>query len=336
MKRYLLPGLALIAAAGFLIAAYFTEDNVVYVTTAWVLIVAVLLWAGNRGLAILLDRSLPWSKYGNLRFFVHLLLGLLLLLLLLNLSYIALKVIATNDMPTRAQIIVMNAYGAFVFIPIFSIYFSIHFLKHWRKSELEVSKYQEQQVKSQLASLKNHLDPHFLFNNLNILSALIEVDPKRSRVFVDKFAEVYRWILKRSSDDLIPLPDEIDFINSYIFLIRTRFEKNIQFSINLQSNHTLKMVPPLTLQMLVENAIKHNSIYEGSPLSVEINQTSENYLTVSNSLSRKTTNEGITESGSGLQNIRQRYAHFTELPVKVLETDSKFEVHIPLLEPEEV
>ena len=168
----------------------------------------------------------------------------------------------------------MNVYAAFIFIPLFSIYFSMYFLKHWRKSELEVEKFQKENIRSQLTSLKNHLDPHFLFNNLNILSALIDKDTRRSKLFVEHFAEVYRSLLRKTSDDLIPLPEELAFIDSYIYLLRTRFENNIQFTINLKPEHKSRMVPPLTLQMLVENAIKHNLILDNP---VKITRTATHF-----------------------------------------------------------
>lgn len=304
------------------------------ISVGWFLIISILLWWGNRFLTLRLDRMLPWNRWGNLRFFIHLLLGLTYLLLLVNLTYVVLKVTLTTDPPTHEQIIVTNVYGAFIFIPVFSIYFSLHFLRHWRKSELAVERYQKENIRSQLESLKDHLDPHFLFNNLNILSALIDKDPLRSKLFMDKFADVYRFLLRTKSDDLIPLSEELEFIGSYIYLIRTRFDDNIQFTVNLQQGQTQKMVPPLTLQMLVENAIKHNLILESMPLAIQLLQLDDDYLIVSNTLNEN--KQTSDRKGSGLENIKNRYAHFTEKPVKVIKSNTHFEVHIPLLEIEHV
>lgn len=303
---------------------------VLYISAGWFVIIAVLLWWGNRFLTLRLDSILPWNRYGNFRFFIHLALGLLYLLVLVNLTYVVLKVTLTTDPPTHEQIIVTNVYGAFIFIPIFSIYFSLHFLRHWRKSELAVERYQKENMRSQLESLKSHLDPHFLFNNLNILSALIDKDPNRSKLFMDKFADVYRFLLRTRSDDLIPLAEELEFIGSYIYLIRTRFDDNIQFTINLKSGPVTRVVPPLTLQMLVENAIKHNLIHDNAPLAIQLLQLEDDYLIISNTLNEK---KDISDrKGSGLQNIKNRYAHFTQKPVRIIKTNTHFEVHIPLLE----
>jgi LytS/YehU family sensor histidine kinase len=305
-----------------------------YISVGWLLIISFLLWWGNRVLTHRLDRTLPWSQWGNMRFFIHLSLGLVYLLVLVNLTYVVLKVTLTTDPPTHEQVIVMNVYAAFIFVPLFSIYFSLYFLKHWRKSELEVEKSQKENIRSQLTSLKNHLDPHFLFNNLNILSALIDKDAARSKQFVDHFAEVYRSLLRKTSDDLIPLPEELALIESYIYLLRTRFENNIQFTINLKPEHKTRMVPPLTLQMLVENAIKHNLIHENAPLAIHLLQLDDDYLMVSNSLNQL--HLQTMAPGSGLKNIQNRYKHFTDSPVKIIRTTTHFEVHIPLLQIERI
>lgn len=309
-------------------------DLAVPISIGWMIIISVLMWVGNRFLTTRLDSVLPWNKFGNYRFFIHLILGLLYLLILVNATYLFLKLTLTTDPPTIGQMIVTNVHGAFIFIPVFSIYFSLQFLRHWRKSELEVERYQKENIRSQLESLKNHLDPHFLFNNLNILSALIDKSPAKSKEFMEKFADVYRFLLKTKSDDLIALSDEIEFIESYIFLIRTRFDENIKFNMKLRGKSQNRMLPPLALQMLVENAIKHNIIQEHKPLSIDIVQPEDDYLIVRNSLNEK--KEVDNRNGSGLENIKNRYAHFTDRPVKVIKTKTEFEVHIPLLEIENV
>jgi hypothetical protein len=322
--------IAFVAIAVLVVWVFSTQPSAAfYISSGWLIIIAVMLWWGNKGLTHGLDRILPWSRWGNFRFFVHLLLGLIYLLALVNLSYLVLKIIL-NSPPTIEQIVVMNAWGAFIFIPVFAIYFSLHFLKHWRKSELEVEKFQKENMRSQLDLLKSHLDPHFLFNNLNILSSLIDKDQNRSRLFVEHFADVYRSMLRTKADDLIPLAEEIEFIESYIYLIRTRFEDNIQFTIDLKKDQKNLMVPPLTVQMLIENAIKHNNISEKDPLRIHLLQTEDRYLIVRNTLKEK--KEPLSSDGSGLLNIQRRYAHFTSNNVKVIRSDTHFEVQIPLLE----
>mgnify|MGYP001806138915 CR=1 FL=1 len=310
---------------------FFRPDVILVFSAVWIVIIALLLWFGNRQLTIRLDRFMPWSKYGNWRFFIQLLLGITYLLFLINLIYYIIKTSLTTTPPVWEQMIVVNFWGAVIFIPVFSLYFSLHFLRHWRTSELEAEKNQKESMRSQLDSLKNHLDPHFLFNNLNILASLIEKDKTASKTFIQKFAEVYRSLLRTKSDDLILLSEELDFVDAYMYLIRVRFEEHIQITITLQNSTKNKMLPPLTLQMLLENVIKHNLITETQPLRIEIIERAGNYLVVRNSLHTKA-DQTIAGEGSGLENIKKRYAHFTEQAVTVVKTEMHFEVSIPLLE----
>jgi LytS/YehU family sensor histidine kinase len=303
-----------------------------YFSVGWLALISFLLWIGNRFLTNRLDKSMSWGRWGNVRFFTQLLFGLSYLLVLINATYYGIKTQLTGNPPTAEQLIVANAWGSIIFVPVFSIYFSLHFLRHWRKSELEMERYQKENIRSQLDSLKNHLDPHFLFNNLNILASLIDKNKEASKEFIHKFAEVYRSILKSKSDDLIMVSEEMDFIQSYIYLIETRFEENIQFRISITNESRNKMLPPLTVQMLVENAIKHNVITENIPLVITIREEG-NHLVISNRINKSAER---TSSGTGLSNIRKRYAHFTDKPVEINDANGTFEVRIPLLEIEHV
>jgi Histidine kinase len=314
---------------------FFRPDVILVFSAVWIVIIALLLWFGNRLLTIRLDRFMPWSKYGNWRFFIQLVLGIAYLLFLINLIYYIIKTSLTTTPPVWEQMIVVNFWGAVIFIPVFSLYFSLHFLRHWRTSELEVEKNQKERMRSQLDSLKNHLDPHFLFNNLNILASLIEKDKTASRNFIQKFAEVYRSLLRTKSDDLILLSEELEFVDAYMYLIRVRFEDHIQITTSINNATKNKMLPPLTLQMLLENVIKHNLITETQALQIEIVEKEGDYLLVRNNLHTKA-GQCSVEQGSGLENIKKRYAHFTDQPVIIVKTETHFEVSIPLMEIETV
>lgn len=326
-------GLLVLVAAG--VASWIAivgPSATIYLTAGWIALVAALLWLGNTGLTRLLDRLMPWHRAGSFRLFTHMFFGLVFLLLMVNITYVLLKVILTEGAPTGEQIIVTNVFGVVMFVPAFSIYFSLHFLRHWRQSVLEKETMQKEQMRSQLLSLKHQLDPHFLFNNLNILAALVDHDPVRSRRFIEKFADVYRALLRTNTDDLVTLREELEFIDAYMYLLRTRFDDVIHYHADLSRRVDAKMLPPLTLQLLVENAIKHNTFHETAPMTIQLLQPQDDYLVVRNSLSEKKPSR--KKSGSGLANIRARYAYFTDKPVRIIRTDTHFEVHIPLLEKE--
>ncbi|MEM7110069.1 MAG: histidine kinase [Bacteroidota bacterium] len=338
-KEYLQYGIIALVIVAELLAYFFATELAIeatmVITVSWFTSVVILLWLGNRLITRQFNRYFPWLKYGTKRFYTHLAVGIIYSLIIMNLTYVVFKVLLTADPPVYEQIIVMNTFGLAIFIPLFSIYFSIHFLNQWKESELVAEKFKKETVHAELVSLKNHLDPHFLFNNLNILSSLIDKDTGLSKDFLDKFAEVYRVILKSKDEDLISLEEELQFIESYIYLLKTRFEDNIKFNVDIKPEDQFKMLPPLTLQMLVENAIKHNIISEKRPLQVTIRSASDDFLEVVNSLFKKPDELGEV-GGSGLNNIRKRYTYFSEAELEVIESTETFTVKIPLLEVETV
>ncbi len=307
-------------------------ETQVYLMIGWAIFMIVLLWAGNTLISKLLNRWFPWLQYGNLRFFVQLLATLVYSLIIINSSYYLFKTIFTQDPPILSQIVATNVFGLFIVLPFASIYFGVHFLRSWRKSEIEAEKFQKESVESQLVALKNHLDPHFLFNNLNILSSLIEKDPKLSQSYLDKFAEVYRVILQANTTDPVPLSKELDFVEAYMYLLKIRFEDGIKLEMDLPQELKHKMLPPLTLQMLLENVIKHNMVTETKPLQIRV-YSEDNYLIVENNLQPKKIRQ---PSGSGLKNIMMRYSYFTDQEVVKEESEEKFIIKVPLIEIEEV
>jgi LytS/YehU family sensor histidine kinase len=183
------------------------------------------------------------------------------------------------------------------------------------------------QLLSQLETLKNQLNPHFLFNCLNTLASLIGCDPNEAIRFTTKFSKLYRMSLEHGEHQMIALSAEIDFLNTYIFLQQMRFGKNLSIDINIPyvNNYTL---PPFALQLLVENSIKHNEISDEKPMNIQINQN-EDTLTVVNTIYPRISEEFST--GVGLQNLSQRYKLLTNREIIVANDGFKFEVIIPLI-----
>ena len=224
----------------------------------------------------------------------------------------------------------MNLYGAALILPIFSLYFGYKFLKDWRRSELETERLLKENARSQMMSLKNHLDPHFLFNNLNILSSLIDKDPNLSKDYLDKFASVYRIILKSETDDLTTIEEELQLIDAYVHLLKIRFQDNIIFDLRVNPDHYAMGIPPLSLQMLIENAIKHNMATKTQPLHIKVYSENDMIMVENNIQKRKYAAE--EREGSGLENIKNRYAFFSDKDMRVDITDILFKVYLPLIE----
>jgi len=309
-------------------------DPVYYIALLWLATIILFFIYGNKLIGSLLDKILPWSRFVTYRFFTQLLTSIAYSLVIVNVSYFLLKALLTSDPPTPEQLMVMNLWGVLVTIILISIYFGVHFLKAWRKSEIESERLQKENIRSELDALKNHLDPHFLFNNLNILSALIDKDPKMSKVFLDKFAEVYRFLLQSKGSELVTLSHELEFLESYMYLMQSRFGENVKLESNLNCDKEVAFLPPLTLQMLFENGIKHNVISKDTPLTFELSMEGKEYLVVKNNLNEKKTD--IPSNKTGLINIMSRYKHFTDLKVIIENNGKEYIVKVPLIEIEEV
>src|SRR5690606_34770151 len=177
-------------------------------------------------------------------------------------------------------------------------------------------------------TLKNQLDPHFLFNSLNVLSSLIEENPKKAQEFTVALSKIYRYVLDQKDKNLISVEEELNFAKLYVSLLKMRFEDAI--IINFQTDIDMNdfRIVPLSLQLLLENAIKHNIISDQKPLQIDIFKEDNNLL-VQNSYQKKQTFENY--SGIGLQNIIQRYHLVSNLDINIQQTDKHYIVKLPLI-----
>ncbi|MDX2283831.1 MAG: histidine kinase [Bacteroidia bacterium] len=188
---------------------------------------------------------------------------------------------------------------------------------------------EKQQLINEVALLKTQVNPHFLFNSLSILSSLVRTDPELSEQFIDQLARSYRYILEQKEQTLVSLRTELEFIQSYAFLLKIRFERKFDLRFHLpEALLDRYKIAPLTLQLLIENAVKHNRMSAREPLIVEVAAEDE-WLIVRNRLQPRSTPAAST--GIGLQNIKDRYALLSDLPVQAGETEGTFTVKIPLI-----
>jgi sensor histidine kinase YesM len=209
-----------------------------------------------------------------------------------------------------------------------TIFVALAFFRFWRTSIQEKEELKRENLTAEFEALKNQVNPHFLFNSLNTLSSLIEEHPKVASEFVLKLSAVYRYVLSQRDKEKVTLHEELSFINSYVYLNQIRFGKNLQVEIMVDVKYHEMFIPTMALQMLLENAIKHNIISAQYPLKIYI-KVSDEKLIVENNLQRK--NSVVDSNGIGLSNIVHRYSLLTSLPVEVEETASTFKVSLPLL-----
>ncbi|MEO1258804.1 MAG: histidine kinase [Bacteroidota bacterium] len=209
-----------------------------------------------------------------------------------------------------------------------TIYEAIYIYAQLKKSIQEKEQAVQAQLRSELEGLRNQVNPHFLFNSLNTLMNIVAEDQKLAISFLKKLSKVYRYVLESRGEQLITLSDEMNFMEAYIFLQKERFQKNLQIEINIDEQYHQFYIVPLALQILFENAIKHNIVSSKKPLNIKL-YSRENFLVVENNLQRKrTVSEGTKV---GLNNVRTRYKIFTNKEVAIQETDTTFRVTIPLL-----
>jgi LytS/YehU family sensor histidine kinase len=208
---------------------------------------------------------------------------------------------------------------------------AIHTQAALKQAEVEKEQLQKLQLQNELEILKNQVNPHFLFNSLNVLSSLISESPEKAEVFVNQLSKVYRYLLQSNQQTWTTLENELEFIRAYGYLLTTRYGNGVQLSIAVDREHYHRELPPLTLQLLVENAVKHNLVHKSTPLHVEICSAGDT-LTVKNNLQKKRRQQ-VVSHGIGLKNISEKYRLLRNLEIRVNESEDHFSVSIPLLRP---
>jgi sensor histidine kinase YesM len=205
------------------------------------------------------------------------------------------------------------------------------FFEKWRKLVDEAENLKKENLQSQLEGLKGQVNPHFLFNSLNSLSSLISEDPDQAETFLDEMSKVYRYLLRTNEEGLTTLDSEMGFIHSYFHLLKTRYGEGLDLETIIDDRYLLHLIPTLTLQMLVENAVKHNMILKDHPLKILILTTNSGKLVVSNNLQRK--DRMVSSNKVGLTNIVNKYRLMKQEEIAVRDDGKEFAVIVPLIQP---
>jgi two-component system, LytTR family, sensor kinase len=223
----------------------------------------------------------------------------------------------------------INAASFVSFLVIAGMYESMRYLSLLKKTLVEKEQLERENVVSQLEGLKNQVNPHFLFNSLNTLIHIIPENPDTAVRFVQKLSKVYRYILEIRDTNTTPLSNEIEFLKAYIFLLKERFGENLHIHIHDMQGMEERHIAPLSLQILFENAIKHNIISSEKPLMIDLFIEGDK-LIVKNNLQRK--NQVQEGTGVGLENIKNRYQLVSKKDVDIIVTSQSFMVALPLLD----
>ncbi len=208
------------------------------------------------------------------------------------------------------------------------IFYAVWYYKHRQEAKVKEQKIIAGTASAKFDALKNQLDPHFLFNSLNVLTSLIEEDPYQAQKFTTSLSKIYRYVLEQKNKDLVSVDEELEFARTYVRLLKMRFEESIVLDIPEKSSDPEAKIVPLSLQLLLENAVKHNIVTKSKPLHISVIEE-DGALVVRNNLQEKQVVK--KSSGVGLQNIRQRYDILSNKKVSIHKSATGFSVHLPIL-----
>lgn len=313
-----------------------------FILSSWVIFAILSLTA--RGL----NRVWPWVVGTAGRFTAQFFINTLITLVLLWLSarlFILIKYPNQTlpgflqdkwDVALKFGIIFIVTNLIFVLVDLYQYSFT-----RYIEANIESEKMVRQRLKLQYDILKSQLSPHYLFNTLNTIASLIHRDAQTTEGFIRKFAQTFAYILKSHQKDLVTVEEELRFIKAYIFLLQIRFENALEVTINIPEPIQSTFIPPMTLQLLVENAVKHNEFSDEKPLHIAIEGNGNPYITVKNNFERKA---GFIEVDKqlvkkpvrhvshkvGLENIKKRYTYFSDKEV-IISRDQAFTVSLPLI-----
>lgn len=293
--------------------------------------------------ARLMDKWIPWERWPVRRFITQVCYQIILVFILLKVVMIILTFIfgpppeRGDSGPEKLDEWQFVFVCVMLSILISAVHTGNYFLQRWKTSMLEAAalklnaaELQQIAMQVELQSLKLQLDPHFMFNNFSTLSALIQEDKNTALAFLENLSRVYRYMIINLNNDIITLREELKFIQAYTYLIQIRHGENVDIQTDIPEEIITRGIPPITLQLLIENAIKHNVASAAQPLHIHIYLNGEGKLTVSNNVQRIASNMPSTKLG--LQNIRNRYRLLSDLSTEIKEENGSFLVMLPLLD----
>ena len=290
--------------------------------TSFCVSIWIVMWIGNEFIVNQIDKRLSWTREPIKR----LIAGVVAMLAYTAIS-VYLIMFGFTSMGFAFGSVSGILYGTIVCTSLITVFLtSRSFLFNWRQAAIDKEKFQKEGMAARYESLKNQVNPHFLFNTLNALTNLVYEDQDKAAKFIKQLSEVYRYVLETRDRELVPLDEEKSFLKAYLFLQQIRFGDKLKLDVSLDGKGG--MVAPLVLQMLIENAIKHNIISEAKPLTVHVFYEGD-YLVVENTLQKKEVMESESP-GIGLENICRRYEFLTDKEVIILRGD-KFVVKLPLI-----
>jgi len=212
---------------------------------------------------------------------------------------------------------------------VFAFGAQFYLLNHWKETELANQALREENIRSRFEVLRNQIEPHFFFNSLSVLSQLVYNDADKAAEYINRLSKLYRYILEQRNESLVSISRELELLDAYIYLVKVRYGDTLLFDISIdETTKTKGFIPHNTLQLLAENAIKHNQLTLENPLVVKI-FCENNCLVMKNKIQKRINLE--PSNGIGIENISHRYSLLCDKKVKILDSNDEFVVELPIL-----
>ncbi len=301
---------------------------------AWFLGTCVLIWEAGVGVERVLAGRFSWQS----RFWTRLVLQICGQIgagvVVFNLTYVLIKqaenwFLGAADPIGFPHLVSASMLGALLSAVLAAGATGIHIAIRWKEAAVRAQRLEKEKVAARYQALKHQVSPHFLFNNLNTLYALIQESRELAGPFTLHMADTYRYILQNAEREVVPIAEEARMLSAYTFLLEQRHGEGLQCRIHLPEKIHARFLVPLALHSLIENAVKHNVIESARPLIIEAFAEGEDWLVVSNNRQRKAVSNH--SNGVGLVNLKARYDLLSDTPMAVIARDDRFEVRLPIL-----
>jgi two-component system LytT family sensor kinase len=291
---------------------------------------AILIWEGNRLINLYLNKIIPFEKNVTLRIIVQLLVASMYMVIV-RFSAIYFFWERIPEFVRRQEVVLRIIYFLDIILAaaIHLAYISRYFFKQWKLSLQKAERLEKEKTQVQFDNLKNQLNPHFLFNNLTLLDGLIHEQPELASKFLQHLAKIYRYVLQHQDKETVSLETENEFINHYVSLMETRFGEGLKITRSFTPEALEKRIVPVTLQILIENAIKHNTVHPKNPLIIQLYEE-EGYLLAKNNIQLKKQVESSNQVG--LSNLKSLYLYLSKKNIEIYNQNQYFTVKIPLIE----
>lgn len=327
------------------ITNYF-KRNPLEILREWVIsfVFCFLISESSIRIHAMLNKYLPWTENSGKRLIIEAGLNLVAVCVIIFMNMLCFFLMEGDSFPLNNEISIDETRGllqwmivsVFISFMIISINTGNYLILSWKNTAIEAAEHKvkaaenkQAAMEAELQALKLQIDPHFVFNNLSVLSELILEDQQLGYEYAENFSKVYRYLLVNSKKDIILLEDELKFLNAYIFLIQHRVGNGVHFEIDVDRDSRELYLPPLTLQLLMENALKHNKTIKSDPLKIRIFSNERKELIIENKLIA--IEKQVNSSGIGLRNIISRYKLLSKEPPEIIKGADSFKVIIRLI-----